>query len=116
MAAIEAAKVQVTSKEAILAAIEAEISDLTVQAEATRPNGRLLAFEALEPNELENFCQSDKFGITVWPDDAPMPEPEEEQGGASVLDGIEYTDPLHVELLRELRYVKARRAAPRLNA
>lgn len=36
MAAIEAAKVQVTSKEATLAAIEAEISELTVQVEAKR--------------------------------------------------------------------------------
>lgn len=47
---------------------------------ATRPNGpdgRLLAFEALEPNELEGFCQSDEFGIIVWPYDATMPEPEE---------------------------------------
>lgn len=34
MAAIEAAKVQVTSKEATLAAIEAEISELTGQVEA----------------------------------------------------------------------------------
>lgn len=36
MAAIEAAKVQVTSKEATLAAIETEISELTVQVEAKR--------------------------------------------------------------------------------
>lgn len=73
---------------------------------ATRPNGpdgRLLAFEALEPNELEGFCQSDEFGITVWPDDAPMPEHEEEHDGASLLDAIEYTDPLQVELVQLLR-------------
>lgn len=66
-------------------------------------NGGLLRFDNLEPADLYGFCQSEEYGVAVFPEAADMlAMMDEERGeladGPLMLDAITFTDPARVEL------------------
>ena len=51
-------------------------------------NGLRLSADYIEPAELEGFCQSEKYGISVMPDTPTLPEEEDEGATMQVLDAV----------------------------